>query len=123
MKDEIFYVKQVYANPPTPPPDKIGRGGHNFYKETVLSKQFFSTFILFNYYYKLCSGHVWTQVAGYESSPGMTTVDMLQLPMGDMHLSAWDVTFLNMDMDMLQLPMSENASLSYGYDPPQYGYG
>ena len=39
------------------------------------------------------------QVVGYGSFPDMTIVDMPQLLMGG------------------------HASLSYGYDPPQYGYG
>ena len=39
------------------------------------------------------------QVTGYGSSPDMTTVDMPQLPMVDMLLSAKDMTLLDMDMD------------------------
>ena len=34
-------------------------------------------------------------------------MDMLQLPMADMLLSATDMSLLAMDMDMLQLPMAD----------------
>ena len=47
-------------------------------------------------------------------------MDMLQLPMADMFLSATDMTFLNMDMDMLlpERSMADTLLPTRGYASP-----